>query len=1228
MKNFYRSKIIVFVLPLSFLIFLLPLLHKNIFQKLTKFFSFDAASAQVIPSLSSFSWTDGRVGSHALVFDSSRENYLQIENTASLDFSVADFSVSLWFKTSTPPLSGTAPLITKNSWRVNMNSSGQIQFLAGTDCNPGSTAGYADGLWHQLAVVRNHATSRCLLYIDGGFVDDAAFTTQISSNQNNITVGGSTVPDTYFNGALDDIRLYSKSLTAADISFIYINSSLWQYCQSGDYCGSGKYCDGSGIYAQSDLCDACTDADADGICTDADVSADNPCSSGQTEFCDDNCPEIYNPGQEDSNSDGVGDACDFCPGDSTGDPDGDKICGDHDNCPTVYNPVQTDSDNDGRGDICDVCPQLAFDSGTDTDDDTIGDQCDNCPDVFNIDQADFNNDGFGDGCSSCITVDALSEWSGVGIENLRVNLDKTENIVGCRSDFVDSGSPCYYTEHCPAHEYCKFVNYGQPGTCTDFYNCADDTGGILLSRVLPTPYIWLAASSWNQVWGISIESFCVGGSNDGQNCTEYPSICGTGSLCLAGADSGMPGYSSPPYRNVIATDINPSRTAVDLENKRAYVVTRSAALYELTVIDYDDIFNPVVRHCDTQSSNNCARGVVIDQEGMVWVGQCDGWLKKINPDNCNILETFSTYVAGDPYNQAYAIYGMAIDSEGNIWLNDSSPEPGSYIKKVQTTPTVALERKIYLSGGYGIAVDLNDKVWVGGFTTANIFEIDPVTYSVTSHPTPNCPTQGITGIAVDLDNNVWGSCYYDHKSIRLNTHITPYMQTVTSLSSDLITNPHGVAADSYGYVWHVGRYSNSFIGLKNNDPTQKKGAFGTGLQPYTYSDMTGVNRGMIFRTGFWTGIYDSGVNGKVWHTLRWESEIQDPLNMEFDLCLRLTDTVDVSGIPDFSGENQTCLSSESLSYCGSGCIYLNDPQDPSPAFTGRFLEAEIKLRSTIRELSPYVGKLNFCYYDPTVQCQDDDNDGYGNPGTNLSYCAFDIADNCPDFSNPFQTDTDDDGIGDSCDTCQDIDRDGYGTGTDISGCPLSTIDADCDDTLDNCNINCSSDGDSDGSPDCRDFCTDIDSDGYGSNDIVAGPRPMNCISGGDVLDNCSDVWNDTQTDTDEDGFGDLCDPCIDTDKDGYGIGQCLGDDCDLSDPDCNIDCASDTDTDSIIDCRDDDIDGDTILNINDNCPLNDNPLQEDSDNDSIGDTCDNCPATANRYQEDADGDGTGDACEN
>jgi hypothetical protein len=121
----------------------------------------------------------------------------------------------------------------------------------------------------------------------------------------------------------------------------------------------------------------------------------------------DNCPAIENTDQADADDDAVGDVCDNCPATpntNQQDTDGDGLGNKCDNCRIHANPDQADADNDGVGDVCDICPFTANPDQTDTDGDRIGDACDNCPTVRNRRQGDRDNDSVGNQCDNCPLV--------------------------------------------------------------------------------------------------------------------------------------------------------------------------------------------------------------------------------------------------------------------------------------------------------------------------------------------------------------------------------------------------------------------------------------------------------------------------------------------------------------------------------------------------------------------------------------------------------------------------------------------------------------------------------------------------------------------------------------------------------------------------------------------------------------------------------------------------------
>lgn len=179
----------------------------------------------------------------------------------------------------------------------------------------------------------------------------------------------------------------------------------------------------------------------------------------------DNCGDIFNPNQINTDCDASGDVCDGCPYVATDGPSGnqDADCLDDacDNCVATPNADQADTDGDGDGDACDNCPGVANPSvlgpGTETqldaDGDGFGDACDTCIQVPNVDQIDADGDELGDACDNCVDVPNLDQRDG---------------------DDDGVGDAC---DNCPSVQTGDITDRDLDGVGDACDNCLDDANG-------------------------------------------------------------------------------------------------------------------------------------------------------------------------------------------------------------------------------------------------------------------------------------------------------------------------------------------------------------------------------------------------------------------------------------------------------------------------------------------------------------------------------------------------------------------------------------------------------------------------------------------------------------------------------------------------------------------------------------------------------------------------------
>ena len=141
------------------------------------------------------------------------------------------FTFNVWVNTT--GTGGSAEIIRTDNgggswgWFVRFLGDGKLEIWEGTywAYNAVSANAYNDGNWHMVTYVRDVSNLKGTLYVDGKEVNSYSMTNGAQSLYpsfpSNHYLGVATPSLDYYVGKMDEVRLYNKALTAAEVEALY-----------------------------------------------------------------------------------------------------------------------------------------------------------------------------------------------------------------------------------------------------------------------------------------------------------------------------------------------------------------------------------------------------------------------------------------------------------------------------------------------------------------------------------------------------------------------------------------------------------------------------------------------------------------------------------------------------------------------------------------------------------------------------------------------------------------------------------------------------------------------------------------------------------------------------------------------------------------------------------------------------------------------------------------------
>lgn len=219
--------------------------HGSLTEGLLAYYPMDSGSGSTLVdkaldndgTINGASWTSGKIGEHALSFDSGE--YAAIDGLGSHELE-PPFTFSAWFYSNFNETEARSELFQAKSekWHVRIEDRGDGGFGSpGNSFDPGlglHIQNNSDGLWYVVSFPTptdgwHHITAtfdnqKMKVYLDGILQDSYDFGSSISiagDNLNSSSIGAREDGTNPWNGKIDDVRIFERKISEPEIKALY-----------------------------------------------------------------------------------------------------------------------------------------------------------------------------------------------------------------------------------------------------------------------------------------------------------------------------------------------------------------------------------------------------------------------------------------------------------------------------------------------------------------------------------------------------------------------------------------------------------------------------------------------------------------------------------------------------------------------------------------------------------------------------------------------------------------------------------------------------------------------------------------------------------------------------------------------------------------------------------------------------------------------------------------------